>query len=99
MIRNFRVFISIEPGEVIFKCKGRLDASAACEILRRLEECCDRRRPVIIDLKSVDDSEPLGMSVLESAVNGRHLKLGRRVLLSTGKEEQLCREEGYGNWN
>jgi anti-anti-sigma regulatory factor len=87
MISNFRLFISIEPGEVVFKCKGRLDASAACEILRRLEECCDRRRPVIIDLERIDDSDPLGMSVLKSAVNGRHLKLGRRVLLSTGKEE------------
>ena len=97
MAPQFKVFVSIRPYEIVFKCKGRLDVSAACEILRRLEECYNTGQRMVIDLERVDDLDPLGMRTLKSALNGRHRKLGRKVELINRKEENLWAKERFGN--
>lgn len=96
MVKNFELFVSMEPHEVVLKCRGRFDGSAACEVLRRIDEYSSGPDPIIIDLEGVDNLQPIGMEVLKSAIDGRYLKLGKKVFLTDPKEEELCRKERFG---
>jgi len=96
MAHKFRLFVSIDREEVIFKCRGRFDGSAACEVLRRIEEYSNGPDPIIIDLEGVNNLQPIGMEVLKSAIDGRYLKLGKKVFLRDRKKEELCRRERFG---
>jgi hypothetical protein len=36
MTPQFKLFVAIKPHEIVFRCKGRLDASAACLTIIKL---------------------------------------------------------------
>jgi len=87
MSSKFRIVASLESDALHLQMRGEFDGSAACDLIRRLEEGRSTAPQVRVDTSDLSSIHPFGKTVFEHRI--RRLSKTTRGLLFVGKNKHF----------